>query len=48
MVTVGRLTAQPAFCFHILYLFNALIVATGSDLLLWSKGKHILVSGVLI
>lgn len=46
MLTVGRLTAQPAFMFCV-YLSNALIVATGSDLLLWSKGKHLLVSGVL-
>lgn len=28
-------------------LSGALIVDTASDLLLWSKGKHVLVSGVL-
>lgn len=30
-----------------MFLPRALIVDTASDLLLWSKGKHVLVSGVL-
>lgn len=34
-------------CFYSLYLSSALIVDTASDLLLWSKGKHVLVPGVL-
>lgn len=45
MLTIGRLTTQPTFM-SCVYLSIALIVATASDLLLWSKGKHILVSGV--
>lgn len=42
MLTIGRLTTQPTFM-SCVYLSIALIVATASDLLLWSKGKHILV-----
>lgn len=45
MLAIGRLTTQPTFM-SCVYLSIALIVATDSDLLLWSKGKHILVSGV--
>lgn len=45
MLAIGRLTTQPIFM-SCVYLSIALIVATASDLLLWSKGKHILVSGV--